>query len=262
MYPGVFLKKKFSVITVLAVLVSAGVYVSAFGHTPFAVMARKAQKTEYTVCIDSGHGGNDPGKIGVAGTREKEINLIIALKLKESLEKEKIQVIMTRMDDRNLALPGADNEKRSDMEQRVKRMDEKRPDAVISIHQNSYTDATSRGAQVFYQATSESGKQLAAKIQETLKRDVAPDNRRQIKANADYYLLKNTTSTMVIVECGFLSNLQEAKQLQEAEYQKKVAQAIGMGVLYYLGESGETKQRKEDSNGDENTAGQSGAVWR
>ena len=83
-----------------------------------------------------------------------------------------------------------------------------------------------------------------------------------IKANADYYLLKNTTSTMVIVECGFLSNLQEAKQLQEAEYQKKVAQAIGMGVLYYLGESGETKQRKEDSNGDENTAGQSGAVWR
>mgnify|MGYP000755651433 FL=1 len=169
---------------------------------------------------------------------------------------------MTREADQGLYEESDTNKKRADMAKRVSIMNGCDADVVVSIHQNSYTDATSRGAQVFYQATSESGKQLATKIQETLKRDVAPDNRRQIKANADYYLLKNTTSTMVIVECGFLSNLQEAKQLQEAEYQKKVAQAIGMGVLYYLGESGETKQRKEDSNGDENTAGQSGAVWR
>ena len=221
------------------------------------------QKTaKYTVVIDSGHGGVDPGKIGVDGVYEKDINLAIAKQLQKVLERNDCQVIMTREADQGLYEESDTNKKRADMAKRVSIMNGCDADVVVSIHQNSYTDATSRGAQVFYQATSESGKQLAAKIQETLKRDVAPDNRRQIKANADYYLLKNTTSTMVIVECGFLSNLQEAKQLQEAEYQKKVAQAIGMGVLYYLGEYGETKQRKEDSNGDENTAGQSGAVWR
>ena len=107
-------------------------------------------------------------------------------------------------------------------------------DVVVSIHQNSYTDATSRGAQVFYQATSESGKQLATKIQETLKRDVAPDNRRQIKANADYYLLKNTTSTMVIVECGFLSNHKEAEKLSDEAYQGKIAEAVVKGIKSFF----------------------------
>ena len=214
------------------------------------------------VLIDSGHGGSDPGKIGIHQEKEKDINLQIAKRLKKQLEKNGVKVYMTRENDVDLSEGDGGNSKVQDLKRRCEMVRKIQPDCVLSIHQNSYTDATSRGAQVFYQATSESGKQLAAKIQETLKRDVAPDNRRQIKANADYYLLKNTTSTMVIVECGFLSNLQEAKQLQEAEYQKKVAQAIGMGVLYYLGESGETKQRKEDSNGDENTAGQSGAVWR
>lgn len=234
MYPGVFLKKKISVITVLAVLVSAGVYVSAFGYVPFAVMARKAQKTEYTVCIDSGHGGNDPGKIGIAGTREKEINLIIALKLKESLEKEKIQVIMTRMDDRNLALPGADNEKRSDMEQRVKRMDEERPDAVISIHQNSYTDSSARGAQVFYYESSKDGRRLAEILQETLIREVDESNHRMEKANASYYILKHTKAPTVIVECGFLSNAEEEALLNTAEYQNQIVKALTDGVLAFL----------------------------
>lgn len=128
---------------------------------------------------------------------------------------------MTREADQGLYEESDTNKKRADMAKRVSIMNGCDADVVVSIHQNSYTDATSRGAQVFYQATSESGKQLATKIQETLKRDVAPDNRRQIKANADYYLLKNTTSTMVIVECGFLSNLQEAKQLQEAGVSEK-----------------------------------------
>ena len=234
--------KKYGIGIIVGLLMSVGFLVMDADR--WIGMHTLNQKTaKYTVVIDSGHGGVDPGKIGVDGVYEKDINLAIAKQLQKVLERNDCQVIMTREADQGL-------------------YEESDADVVVSIHQNSYTDATSRGAQVFYQATSESGKQLATKIQETLKRDVAPDNRRQIKANADYYLLKNTTSTMVIVECGFLSNLQEAKQLQEAEYQKKVAQAIGMGVLYYLGESGETKQRKEDSNGDENTAGQSGAVWR
>ena len=108
------------------------------GSAQFAVMTKKAERAEYTVCIDSGHGGNDPGKIGVAGTKEKEVNLTIALKLKKHLERQNIRVIMTRTDDRNLADANATNEKISDMKQRVAKMNSEQPDAVISIHQNSY----------------------------------------------------------------------------------------------------------------------------
>ena len=92
-------------------LVIAGIRIS--GSAQFAVMTKKAERAEYTVCIDSGHGGNDPGKIGVAGTKEKEVNLTIALKLKKHLERQNIRVIMTRTDDRNLADANATNEKTS-----------------------------------------------------------------------------------------------------------------------------------------------------
>ena len=121
-------------------LVIAGIRIS--GSAQFAVMTKKAERAEYTVCIDSGHGGNDPGKIGVAGTKEKEVNLTIALKLKKHLERQNIRVIMTRTDDRNLADANATNEKIADMKQRVAKMNSEQPDAVISIHQNSYTDSS------------------------------------------------------------------------------------------------------------------------
>ena len=123
---------------------------------------------EYTLCIDSGHGGNDPGKIGVAGTKEKEVNLTIALKLKKHLERQNIRVIMTRTDDRNLADANATNEKISDMKQRVAKMNSEQPDAVISIHQNSYTDSSVKGAQVFYYEGSKEGKMLAELLQKSL----------------------------------------------------------------------------------------------
>lgn len=253
--------KKYGIGIIVGLLLSAGFLIMDADQW-LSVHTINQRQAKYTVVIDSGHGGVDPGKIGVDGVYEKDINLAIAKQLQKVLERNDCQVIMTRETDRGLYNESDTNKKRADMAERIRIMNGCEADVIVSIHQNSYTDATSRGAQVFYQATSESGKELAAKIQETLIKDVSPDNRRQIKANNDYYLLKNTTSTMVIVECGFLSNPQEAKQLQDADYQKKVAQAIGMGVLYYLGESGETKQRKEDSHGDENTASQSGAVWR
>ena len=172
------------------------------GSAQFAVMTKKAERAEYTVCIDSGHGGNDPGKIGVAGTKEKEVNLTIALKLKKHLERQNIRVIMTRTDDRNLADANATNEKISDMKQRVAKMNSEQPDAVISIHQNSYTDSSVKGAQVFYYEGSKEGKMLAELLQKSLIGNVDPQNHRVAKANSDYYILKNTSAPTVIVECG------------------------------------------------------------
>ena len=165
-------------------LVIAGIRMS--GSAQFAVMTKKAERAEYTVCIDSGHGGNDPGKIGVAGTKEKEVNLTIALKLKKHLERQNIRVIMTRTDDRNLADANATNEKISDMKQRVAKMNSEQPDAVISIHQNSYTDSSVKGAQVFYYEGSKEGKMLAELLQKSLIGNVDPQNHGKSKLRLLY----------------------------------------------------------------------------
>ena len=107
-------------------------------------------------------------------------------------------------------------------------------DAVISIHQNSFTAESSRGAQVFYRASSQEGKKLADILQTQLVSGLDPDNRRVAKANSDYFMLKNTKATMVIVECGFLSNSKEAELLTQASYQRRVAWAVALGVLQYV----------------------------
>ena len=213
-------------------LVIAGIHIS--GSAQFAVMTKKAERAEYTVCIDSGHGGNDPGKIGVAGTKEKEVNLTIALKLKKHLERQNIRVIMTRTDDRNLADANATNEKIADMKQRVAKMNSEQPDAVISIHQNSYTDSSVKGAQVFYYEGSVEGKKLAEAVQNSLNQNLEVDRPREVKGNTSYYLLKRSSGPLVIVECGFLTNPEEAQKLQTKEYQQKVAGAVTEGIRTYL----------------------------
>lgn len=225
-------KKRIGVTALLLFLVVAAIRVPQAAQ--YDVMNRRVQKAQYCICIDSGHGGNDPGKIGVAGTKEKEVNLAIALKLKKSLEKQNIRVVMTRTDDRNLAGANGTNEKTSDMKNRVAKMDSEQPDAVISIHQNSYTDSTAKGAQVFYYSESEKGKKLAEVLQKSLIENADPENHRMAKANTSYYILKNTSAPTVIVECGFLSNLEEERLLNTAQYQEKLVDALQKGICEYL----------------------------
>ena len=225
-------KKRIGVTALLLFLVVAAIRVPQAAQ--YDVMNRRVQKAQYCICIDSGHGGNDPGKIGVAGTKEKEVNLAIALKLKKSLEKQNIQVIMTRTDDRNLADANGTNEKTSDMKNRVAKMDSEQPDAVISIHQNSYTDSTAKGAQVFYYSESKEGKKLAEVLQKSLIENADPENHRMAKANTSYYILKNTSAPTVIVECGFLSNPEEERLLNTAQYQEKLVDALQKGICEYL----------------------------
>ena len=106
---------------------------------------------------------------------------------------------------------------------------------TVSIHQNSYTSPEIKGAQVFYYTTSTESQKLAETIQKTLIEQVDPQNHREAKANDSYYLLKKTDSIIVIVECGFLSNPQEAAKLSDEEYQKDLADAVTLGIFRYLG---------------------------
>ena len=188
----------------------------------------------FTVVIDAGHGGFDSGKVGVDGTLEKDLNLIIAKKLESLLKAADVNVIMTRTEDIGLYKESSSNKKRQDMTARASLMNNAEADCIVSIHQNSYTQESIDGAQVFYYTGSDSGKTLAALIQDELVTDVDPGNHRIEKSNNSYYLLKNVSAPIVIVECGFLSNWEESKKLVDDAYQQKLAWAIHMGILQYL----------------------------
>lgn len=194
----------------------------------------KAKTGEVCVVIDAGHGGDDPGKIGVNKAKEKEINLKIAKKIKELLEKEKIKVVMTRTDDGGLYQQNSSNKKVEDMRKRCEIISKAKPVFTVSIHQNSYPQESVKGAQVFYYGQSQQGEKLAKTLQQVLIEQLDPQNHRQAKANESYFMLKKTESPTVIVECGFLSNYEEAQLLVTEEYQQKVAQAVAAGILQCL----------------------------
>ena len=188
------------------------------------------KEEQLTVVVDSGHGGEDSGKIGVNGALEKDINLAIGKMLKEALEKENIQVVLTRDKDEMLA-----GSKSEDMKERVKIMNDAKPVLVVSVHQNSYVTEQESGAQVFYYSNSEKGKVLALDLQENLKK-LDTGNRREAKANDTYYILRHTEVPTVIVECGFLSNWEEAEKLTTEVYQQELALAVCDGILQYIRE--------------------------
>ena len=174
-----------------------------------------------TILVDAGHGGADPGMIGVNGLEEKGINLQIAVKLKDSLEKQGFSVIMTREEDKGLYEEDSRNQKAQDM-------------LCISVHQNSYQDSSVCGPQVFYYEDSVRGKNLAEFIQEELNLGLKVKRPRVAKGNKTYYLLKRSESVLNIVECGFLTNPEEAGLLCKEEYQNKIVEAIVKGIEQYL----------------------------
>lgn len=197
------------------------------------VSSNQVTQQEDVVVIDAGHGGFDPGKIGVNQAKEKDINLIIAKKVKEKIEKRNIKVVMTRDKDTTLAEDNDVNKKVQDMKARVQTINKTAPALVVSIHQNSYSDEKVHGAQVFYYSHSEKGKRAAEIMQKALL-EIDPENTREAKENDTYYLLKRTEVPTIIVECGFLSNYEEAEKLIDENYQEQIADAIVEGIITCL----------------------------
>ena len=191
------------------------------------VTSATVESSKEIVVIDPGHGGADPGKVGVNGTLEKDVNLQIGRKVKQKLEERGFAAVMTREDD------GITEGKLADMKKRVSFIEDNKPVFVVSIHQNSYTEQSVRGAQVFYYTDSEEGKTAAEIVQQELW-TLDPEYKREIKANSNFYLLKKTSVPTIIVECGFLSNPEEEKNLILNEYQEEIATAICTGIIKYL----------------------------
>lgn len=207
-----------------------------------------ARKAKPVVAIDVGHGGNDPGKVGIGGELEKDINLAVALKLKAYLEASDVEVLLTRDEDEGLYSPGDSNKKMADMRKRCQVINEAQPDLVVSIHQNSYHEEYVSGGQVFYYKTSEQGKRLAELLQKRFDYVAGAENKRLAKANDSYYLLLHVKKPIVIVECGFLSNRAEAQRLSDPAYQDRLAWTIHMGIMEFLNGAGEETGETAEMN--------------
>ncbi|CUX37027.1 N-acetylmuramoyl-L-alanine amidase [Clostridium sp. C105KSO13] len=226
------MRRKFGILGLLVLLVCAVIGSQRAGEYLYRnyinrdtkETAASGTKEKQVIIIDPGHGGRDPGKVGVTKTQEKDLNLQISLKVKTMLEKQGIKVIMTREDDNGLG-----DSKVEDMKKRVSIINNEKPVLAVSIHQNSYHEESIHGAQVFYFTHSSEGEKLAKIMQEALL-DADPDNTRQAKANDTYYMLKKTDAPVIIVECGFLSNRSEAEKLDDEEYQNALTKAICNGI--------------------------------
>ncbi len=216
----------------MAVILLAAVYM---GSAKAGMMVSGLDKeVSFVVVVDAGHGGKDPGKVSAAGVYEKDINLSISKKLEKLLESQGINVIMTRTEDMGLYEENDSNKKMADMRKRCELINDCNADLVVSIHQNSYQSTNVKGAQVFYYDKSAEGRELATFIQGSMIEGLDKENGRKAKANTDYYMLLNSKSPAVIVECGFMSNPAEASLLSDEDYQRKVAWSIHMGIMQYI----------------------------
>lgn len=194
-----------------------------------------------TVILDAGHGGEDGGAVGVDGIIEKDINLSIAQDLRDLLVMGGYTVVMTRDSDAAIYDPGMQTlreKKVSDLENRLQLMRDYPGSIFISIHQNQFGSPVYSGTQVFFSPNSQTSQKLAWIIQENARKDLDRENNRAIKEVGDeIFLLWNAPTTAVMVECGFLSNPEEAYKLTDPNYQKRVAFSIFDSLNDYLGGS-------------------------
>lgn len=221
------------------------------------------------VVLDPGHGGKDPGAIGKMGTKEKDLNLKIAKKIKKYLEKLGLEVMLTRNNDVFLSLG-----------ERAKIANDNKADLFISIHCNSAPRRNSYacGFEVYFlseartdweravaQAENEvikyeitksdinddflpfiladlaqqeflkESQELAVAIQDAVCEAFNIEN-RGVK-QADFYVLKGAFMPAVLIECGFLSNRQEEALLRKDWYQEKLAKGIAEGVKRFISQT-------------------------
>ncbi len=199
-------------------------------------------KNKPVIIVDAGHGGFDGGASTDDGVSEKVINLNIALYLKDYLNFFGFQVVMTRETDTSTEDEGLTtirSRKSSDLHNRMALMEKTENAIFVSIHQNHYSSSQYSGAQVFYSGNfSEQSSVLAQNIQESIVYYLQPGNTRQIKpCGTSVYLIYNAVKPAVLVECGFLSNYEEAENLKTKDYQRKMAFSIALGILnYYEGQ--------------------------
>ena len=180
-----------------------------------------------TIYLDAGHGGVDNGAT-VNNVHEKDLNLQIVYKLKETLTSAGATVLLTRKDDNDISNPKALYRKKSDFDNRIKLINNSNADLYISIHQNIYQNKKYSGPQVFYVKDNQ---KLAETIQNTLNKYL--NAKRKVKTINNTYMYKLLKKKGILIECGFISNDNERYKLKTEEYQLKLSKIITEGIITY-----------------------------
>ena len=190
----------------------------------------------HTIIIDAGHGGEDGGAQSSTGINEKDINLKIALYLKEFMSLCDYDVHLTREDDVLLYEPGQESRKKyHDLRNRVAFANQFDDAIFVSIHQNKFTIPKYKGFQVYYSKNHADSKGLADLMQKNVVQNLQPDNNRVTKAAGKEILVLDTLEMpAVLAECGFLSNDEEAHLLDTTEYQKKLAFLLFRSIVEFM----------------------------
>lgn len=225
-----FLKKYF--VSVLAAVVCAAM---AAGVCLYGLSVTASAASQITVVLDAGHGGIDGGVSGkVTGTPESEINLSIVKKMQVYFDRAGINCVLTRPTEAGLYGVLSKGFKKRDMQKRKEIIEEAKPAAVVSIHQNFYSSSSQRGGQVFYAKDNDGSKVLACAVQKWLNAlygDVVKDRKA---LSGDYFMLNCTEYASIIAECGFLSNAEDEALLTTDDFREEVAYAVFTGVIEYL----------------------------
>ena len=227
---------KFLLFLLTLCLVAAIFSVAAgrFG-SPDRPTQNEPQKKPFTVVLDAGHGGEDGGAVSASGLLEKDLNLDVAKEVKALLEANGVTVVMTRetdtlLYDRNVDYHG--RKKALDHAERLRIGQETENSIFVSIHMNAYPQTQYHGLQVWYSPNAPHSKEIAETIQTTVKEHLQPENERRVKAaTSSIYLLHHLNSPAVLIECGFLSNPEEAERLNDPEYQKELAFLIFLSIM-------------------------------
>lgn len=220
--------KKKTICLVMAIIIALASMI-----TLSIITTSSSPKPEYTIVIDAGHGGRDGGTVGkTTGISESELNLQYAYCLKNLCEEFGISVILTRKDMNGLYDENASNKKKSEMKKRKNIINNSGADLMISLHMNAFPLSSSEGAQVFYAKGSESGFNLAKSVQESICQSF--ENARDYVSVGDYFVLNYSSIPAVLVECGFLSNPSEERNLQDEEYRERFCYCLLIGILSYF----------------------------
>lgn len=196
---------------------------------------QKKPTQQHCVVIDAGHGLPDGGTTSCTGTLESSINLQIAQRLEAVMHLLGYSTLMLRNDENAIFTEGKTiaSKKVSDTRNRVTIVNNTKNAILVSIHQNHFVEGRYSGAQVFY-ANTEGSRNLAENVQTSLIKCLDPDNNRQPKKASGIYLMEKISCTGILVECGFLSNAEEAVLLENDMYQKQLSYVIGVTVGNYI----------------------------
>lgn len=222
---------------ILVGILAFGIQISNEQRKELTVETTSTPASNKTIVIDAGHGTPDKGAESKNGTTESDINLAITLKVQNLLEQSGCVVLLTRSDENgiySLDSKTLKEKKVSDIKNRVKIGNNSSANIFVSIHLNKIPQEQYYGWQCFYKKENENSKKLAENIQNSLNESIEKENKREALSITNKYIVEHVEIPLSIVECGFLSNSQEEKELKDDEYQNRLAWGIYCGIVNYF----------------------------